>query len=372
MTTSSLDPQGPGRPPWTPMRSGWPQWIGHVAAAWSLGYGLLGLYWSLGGAGFPFGTENDPYAAKVSVLEHLQQDTAAPAVAVLGWGAAVVAMAMAHGRAQGLPGAALLGFAWTMAVVLAVVVPDVRPLTSLARTPIVLIGMPFGWPPGIGLSTLFPWPVINQLLLILGGLLWAATAIAYQRRIRNACGHCGRTDAITGWTTPASAVRWGRWATFIAVIVPILYALTRWAWAVGIPLGVTREFLGEQARDTPDIWLAGAALATLAVDGATLTLGLVHRWGEVYPRWIPVLGGKPVRPRTAIIPASLVAVLVTVAGLEHYRAAILGYFPEGSMGENWGTVAPGYLWPLWGVALGAATYAYYLRRRGQCPYCGRS
>ena len=156
MTTSRLDPQGPGRPPWTPMRSGWPQWIGHVAAAWSLGYGLLGLYWSLGGAGFPFGTENDPYAAKVSVLEHLQQDTAAPAVAVLGLGAAVVAMAMAHGRAQVLPGAALLGFAWTMAVALAVVVPDVRPLTSLARTPIVLIGMPFGWPPGIRLSTLFP------------------------------------------------------------------------------------------------------------------------------------------------------------------------------------------------------------------------
>jgi hypothetical protein len=63
---------------------------------------------------------------------------------------------------------------------------------------------------------------------------------------------------------------------------------------------------------------------------------------------------------------------VTVAGLEHYRAAILGYLPEGSMGENWGTAAPGYLWPLWGVALGAATYAYYLRRRGQSPYCGRS
>lgn len=52
---------------------------------------------------------------------------------------------------------------------------------------------------------------------------------------------------------------------------------------------------------------------------------------------------------------------MTVAGLEHYRAAILGYLPEGSMGENWGTAAPGYLWPLWGVALGAATYAYYLR-----------
>jgi hypothetical protein len=52
---------------------------------------------------------------------------------------------------------------------------------------------------------------------------------------------------------------------------------------LGIPLGVTREFLREEARDTPDIWLAGTALATLAVGGATLTLGLVQRWGEVYP-----------------------------------------------------------------------------------------
>jgi hypothetical protein len=69
MTTSRLDSQGPGRPRWIPVRSGWPEWVGHVAAAWSLGYGLLELYWRLGGANLPFGTENDPYAAKISVLE---------------------------------------------------------------------------------------------------------------------------------------------------------------------------------------------------------------------------------------------------------------------------------------------------------------
>jgi hypothetical protein len=69
MTTSRLDSQGPGRPRWIPVRYGWPEWVGHVAAAWSLGYGLLGLYWRLGGANLPFGTENDPYAAKISVLE---------------------------------------------------------------------------------------------------------------------------------------------------------------------------------------------------------------------------------------------------------------------------------------------------------------
>jgi hypothetical protein len=179
-------------------------------------------------------------------------------------------------------------------------------------------------------------------LLILGWLLWAATALAYQRRIRNACGHCGRSDTPTGWTTSASSARWGRWATLVAVTVPILYALTRWAWALGIPLEVTREFLREQARDTPDIWLAGAALATLAVGGRRRRAhpGACAALGEVVPGWIPVLGGKVVRPRTAIIPASLVAVLVTVAGLEHYRAAILGYFPRGQHGRELGDRRP--------------------------------
>jgi hypothetical protein len=365
-------PAAPGVAPrraW--IRSRWPDWVGPAAAAWSLGYGLLGLHWTLGGAGFPFGTEHDPHAARVSILEHIQQQPAAPVIATLGLGGAVLALVLARRRTRGPVGAALLGFAWTMAVALTVVIPDVRPLTGVARTPIVLVGLPFGWPPGVTLPSLFPWPVVNQFLLIGGGLLWAASGVAYYRRTRSACGHCGRSDATSGWTTPASAARWGRWATAVAVTVPLLYAVTRWAWALGVPLGVTREFLREEARDTPDIWLAGAALATLAVGGATLTLGLVERWGEVYPHWIAFLGGRPVRPRTAILPASLVAILMTSAGLGHWRAAVLGYFPEGSTGENWGTVAPGYLLPLWGVALGAATLGYHLRRRGRCPYCGR-
>lgn len=38
---------------------------------------------------------------------------------------------------------------------------------------------------------------------------------------------------------------------------------------------------------------------------------------------------------------------------------------------DWGT-GPSLLWPLWGIALGAATLAYHLRRRGGCPDCHRS
>jgi hypothetical protein len=261
----------------------------------------------------------------------------------------------------------LVGFAWALTA-LAVVVPDSRPLMALARTPTVLAGMPFGWPDDVGFFEpgMFAWPVANQLLIMLGGALWAATGLAYQRRAQDACSFCGRTDTVTGWTTPASAARWGRWAVAVAIVIPILYALTRWAWTFGIPLGVSDEFLREEARETPHIWLAGALLATIAVAGAGLTLGLVQRWGEVYPSWFPFLGGKRVRPRTAIIPGSVVALLVFTAGLHGIRAQLLGYYPEGSgLGEeNWGTTAPGLLWPLWGAALAAGVLAYHLRRRG--------
>jgi hypothetical protein len=70
----------------------------------------------------------------------------------------------------------------------------------------------------------------------------------------------------------------------------------------------------------------------------------------------------------AVAPASLVAVMVT--------SASLGLVTSGDFISLVGTgglaVAPMLLWPLWGVALGAATLAYYLRRRGRCPRCGRS
>ena len=65
-----------------------------------------------------------------------------------------------------------------------------------------------------------------------GWTCWAATALAYQRRSRGARPNCGRTGESTDWTTPANAARWGKWAVAIAVLIPLLYAATRWAWAL--------------------------------------------------------------------------------------------------------------------------------------------
>ena len=45
-------------------------------------------------------------------------------------------------------------------------------------------------------------------------------------------------------------------------------------------------------------------LSFLLVGLVLLTLGLVQRWGEVVPRWIPRVGGKPVPPMLAVVPAA--------------------------------------------------------------------
>jgi hypothetical protein len=58
---------------------------------------------------------------------------------------------------------------------------------------------------------------------------------------------------------------------------------------------------------------------------------------------------------------------VTSAGLSFLRTFLNSQMPE----HSWTTNGPVLLWPLWGLALAAATLAYYLRRRGRCRSCGR-
>ena len=345
----------------------WPGWIGYVAGAWSLMYGVLGLYWALGGVGFPFGTENDPEGAALSILAGVQVETGAPVIAVLGLVGAVVALVMAQAWGHGFPRAVLLSIAWSFAAVLLLVVPDARGLLATALVPIVLIGAPFGWPSEHFFDAI-PWPVVNQFVLIGGGFLWAAAAVAYQRLSRDACGNCGRTDTAIGWTTPGAAAGWGRWATAVAVIVPLVYATTRLAWELGIPLGISAEIL-HTGQASGELW-SGVALSTVAVGGVFLTLGLIQPWGEVFPRWLPILAGKRVPMWLAVVPASLVSILVITAGLMFVRKTVLGtsFF---TLTNGWAAVGPVLLWPIWGVALGAATLAYYYRRRGRCQHCGR-
>ncbi|MEU4403072.1 hypothetical protein AB0F88_01030 [Streptosporangium sp. NPDC023963] len=349
-------------PPSPIHRSAWP---GYAAALWSLGYGALGLSWALGAPGFPWG-RSDPDGA-LSILARATPDTGGWWIVAFCVTAMFTSLALARTDGRGRAGRVPLLLAWPMAVLLILVIPDSRPMMGVAYTPLLLVAPLFDLElGGSTLADLWPWPVVNQVLCVAGGLLLAAAALNHRRRRREACAACGRTGH-DGWTAPAAAARWGRTAVHIAVAVPLVYCVTRWSWALGIPLGVRGEFLEEGTRDTPGIWLAGAYLATFGACGGLLTLGLVQRWGEIFPRWIPGLRGRRVPPLLAVIPAGLVAITVTVAGLTYIRWTVAGRFAL----DEWGAWLPETFWPIWGGALAAAALAYHLRRREGCRHCGR-
>ncbi|MEU8407258.1 hypothetical protein AB0C19_13750 [Micromonospora sp. NPDC048842] len=345
--------------------SRWPDRLAPLAAGWLGLWGVLALVGMLTGAGYPFGP-NDPHGGDVSLLRLVPVEVATPLFAGVLLTAAVAALAMSRpaARPPGPLRALLAGYGWAVAFVLVLVVPDVRVLVVLGYLPILIVGAPFGWPP-VDYADIFNWALFGRFAALAGGLLLAGAVLAWQRRTAAACVGCGRNHTDRGWTTPTAAIRWGRWAAGIAAVIPFTYALTRFAWAAGIPLGISREFLTEM-QDTGLVW-AGFGLAAFATVGAILTLGLVQRWGERFPRWMLGLAGRRVPVKLAVVPATVVAISVT--------AASLGLLSNPKFWELTGglsiTGAPMLLWPVWGVALGAATYAYHLRRRGTCRRCDR-
>jgi hypothetical protein len=352
-------------------------WIGYATAVWAAAYAIVALVWTASGQGYPFG-RNDP-DNHMALLRFVPPEAGAPLFAGVLLATVVVATVMAarhpvHVRPA--PRAALLAFGWAVAGVLVVAVPTVSFLALTGYAPMLLIGAPFGWPHGVDYGHIFTWSLANQAICLTGGVLLAGTVLAWQRRTRGACASCGRGAAHArgpagGRGGPAHAAREipiatvGRWATGVAVAIPLVYALTRYAWVVGIPLTINRQMLDDLHR-SGGVW-AGAGLATFAVAGSVLTLGLVQRWGEVFPRWIPWLRGRRVPVKLAVIPATYVSLIVTSAGIGLLSG--FGQFEEPGV-SRW-VLLPSALWPVWGLALGAATYAYHLRRRGACRACGR-
>ena len=353
----------------------WQRWAPYAAVAWSLIYGLLGVYWGVSGRGFPY-TSETVSDGMGPLLGRFGLRIAWIVVMMAGIPAAAMGVAMLRGvRAL----RTLLITAGTLlAGVLLLLMTSLNLLVLLGYIPYTIRSLFIGDKISqVFLEAWTQWATIHQLLCLVGGFLWLAGTVSYARLSGSACLYCGRNDNLQGWQSPDQAARWGRIAVYVAIGAPIFYAFTRYAWALGFPLGMSEEYL--RSGQESGTWISGLFLASFGLVGAILMLGLVQRWGEVFPRWMIGLAGRQVPIALAVVPASLASVLLIVGGIGIWSSlgqmvanlAASGAEDIELIGAIIFQVGPTLLFPVWGVALAVATLGYYFRRRGPCSVCDR-
>ncbi|MCT2592918.1 hypothetical protein LHJ74_23895 [Streptomyces sp. N2-109] len=160
--------------------------------------------------------------------------------------------------------------------------------------------------------------------------------------------------------------RWAVRAAHLTVLCVLPSSLWRSLLAVGVPLGYSAEVMREnyQAPGSGTVYMLGLSL--LAEVLAFLTLGLVRPWGEAVPRWVPVLGGRPVVPRTAVRVAAAGAVLLTLV------FTVVPLVQTFVVDPGAGELDGGWLWLMracylpvlaWGPLLACVTLSYHRRHR---------
>ncbi|MFF5705498.1 hypothetical protein ACFY7H_23835 [Streptomyces sp. NPDC012794] len=157
----------------------------------------------------------------------------------------------------------------------------------------------------------------------------------------------------------------------LAALAPLPTGLWRIAGAFGVPLGFSGEDQLADVRFGSGFSLYMIGLSVFAEMLGFLTLGLVQRWGEVVPRWLPLIGGRRIPPPAAVIPAGLGAAVLTLLG----AMGSIGWNDPGNMGAPGSPTGVAY-WvmtacymPLvaWGPMLAVVTVAYHRRRRAAAP-----
>ncbi|MFE4497009.1 hypothetical protein ACFRKD_31650 [Streptomyces niveus] len=168
---------------------------------------------------------------------------------------------------------------------------------------------------------------------------------------------------------PAAGVP--RWARRVAYAVPLV-VLPSGIWRLGV------LFAADKRGGSIEDWAMNGYVVFLTLVSEVLAftaVGLVARWGEVFPRWMPGLGGRRVPTAAAVVPATIgatvltlvftvIAILTTVTQSKTNGDPLPANFP--SKAGGWETV---YFYAsyvplvLWGPMLGILTYAYWHRRR---------
>ncbi|MEU8216652.1 hypothetical protein AB0C47_12870 [Micromonospora taraxaci] len=263
-----------------------------------------------------------------------------------GWGAVGVGVALAIivGCAVRFPGRTVAAASWAASALLLVVA---FPLHLLFEVPAALTGRPSDWR-DLG----------ARLALVAGGVLFAGLA--------NASGPRRGPAPASYQPVP----RWTRLWAYAAVALPVVgWAVPHGLWVLGVPFGISEQKLDEiQLALSTETGLAITLVPPLA---GLLVLGLVQRWGQQFPRWVPGLGGRRVPRLLAVIPAGVVALALVTYGVLSVAVFVdqlrTGDLPWPEVWEGWATSATLLVFLGWGASLGVTTTGYALATRPRLP-----
>jgi hypothetical protein len=171
-----------------------------------------------------------------------------------------------------------------------------------------------------------------------------------------------------------------RWAQVAAYAIP-LTVLPSSVWRIAACTFHAPIMRGDPGSDLGSSGLPGVPLGLYVVLLSIVSellaftaVGLVSTWGEVFPRWVPVLRGRRVPTLVAVVPGALGAAVLTLLWTWMAVSMSLGLRLDGrpqaaaapvSFGDWKGLVAVAAYAPLllWGPLLGAVTISYWRRRR---------
>jgi hypothetical protein len=171
-----------------------------------------------------------------------------------------------------------------------------------------------------------------------------------------------------------------RWAWIAAYAVPFT-VLPSSLWRIAVftfhaPIVRGTIPSGNAASGLPGVPLALYVIFLSLVSelAGYSAIGLIAAWGEVFPRWIPVLRGRRVPTLAAVLPAAFGTAVLTLLWTWVAVSFSLSMRIDGGpltknvllSFDNWqGLVAIAAYAPLvlWGPLLGAVTIGYWKRRR---------
>ncbi|MFG1921663.1 hypothetical protein [Cryptosporangium sp. NPDC048952] len=283
------------------------------------GEALIRVYWLLGGRwGYTACDRTD--------LVHPSDGCGASDVTSIpfwtGWGALGVCVALAA-VVVFFRSSVLL---WVVAAALATAA---FPLHLLFEIPAGFLGRPTDWR-----------DLVARLALVVGAVLFARLA---PRRARA--------------TTYRPVAPWARRAAYVAVALPFVgWALPHALWVLDVPFGISGAELDDIHRDLS----LGAAVAITVVPpvAGLLVLGLVQRWGQRFPRWVPVLGDRAVPRLLALVPAAAVAVALVTYGALSF-GVLVRTASWSDVTEGWAVTATLLVFVGWGMALGVTAVGYH-------------